>query len=79
MSHPPVKPWFKANKDYLQELINTGKVDIECTARTRYIDSVCAKYFRNCKEHNFLCNFRNYARSRVLKETLSGNADKKEV
>mgnify|MGYP006866428841 CR=1 FL=1 len=28
IAHPPVKPWSKANKDYLQELIDLGKVDI---------------------------------------------------
>ena len=37
---PPVKPWSQANKDYLQELINTGKVDIERTSETKYIDSI---------------------------------------
>ena len=69
---PPVKPWSQANKDYLQELIDTGKVDIERTFETKYIDSVRAKYFRDRDAHNFRRNFRNYARSRVLEDTLSG-------
>ena len=69
---PPVKPWSQANKDYLQELVDTGKVDLERTSETKYIDSVRAKYFRDRDEHNFCRNFRNYARSRVLEDTLSG-------
>ena len=69
---PPVKPWSQANKDYLQELVDTGKVDLERTSETKYIDSVRAKYFRDRDEHNFRRNFRNYARSRVLEDTLSG-------
>jgi hypothetical protein len=44
---PPVKPWSQANKDYLQELVDTGKVDLERTSETKYIDSVRAKYFRD--------------------------------
>ena len=31
---PPVKPWSQANKDYLQELVDTGKVDLERTSET---------------------------------------------
>ena len=69
---PPVKPWSQANKDYLQELVDTGKVDLERTSETKYIDSVRAKNFRDRDEHNFRRNFRNYARSRVLEDTLSG-------
>lgn len=69
---PPVKPWSQANKDYLQELVDIGKVDLERTSETKYIDSVRAKYFRDRDEHNFWRNFRNYARSRVLEDTLSG-------
>ena len=34
ITHPPVKPWSKTNKDFLQELINTGKVDIGRSADT---------------------------------------------
>ena len=59
---PPVKPWSQANKDYLQELVDTGKVDLERTSETKYINSVRAKYFRDRDEHNFHRNFRNYAR-----------------
>jgi hypothetical protein len=69
---PPIKPWSTANKNYLQELIDHGKVDIGRSAETRYIDSVRAKYFRDRDEHNFRRNFRNYARSRELEDTLSG-------
>jgi hypothetical protein len=69
---PPVKPWSQANKDYLQELVDTGKVDLEHTSETKYIDSIRAKYFRDRDKHNFHRNFRNYARSRVLEDTLSG-------
>jgi len=69
---PPVKPWSSANKNYLQELIDTGKVDIGRTADTRYIDSVRARYFRDRDELNFRRNFRTYARSRELEDTLSG-------
>ena len=69
---PTVKPWSTANKNYLQELIDTGKVNIGRTADTRYIDSVRARYFRDRDEHNFRRNFRTYARSRELEDTLSG-------
>ena len=69
---PPVKPWSNANKNYLQELIDTGKADIGRTSKTRYIDSVRAKYFRDRDERNFRRNIRNYARSRDLEDTLSG-------
>ena len=72
IAHPPVKPWSKANKDYLQELIDLGKVDIGRSADTRYIDRVRAKYFRDRDEANFRRNFRSYARSRELEDTLSG-------
>ena len=72
IAHPPVKPWSKANKTFLQELINLGKVDIRRSADTRYIDRVRAKYFRDCDEANFRRNFRSYARSRELEDTLSG-------
>ena len=69
---PRVKPWSKANKDFLQELIDTGKVDIGRSADTKYIDRVRVKYFRDRDEHNFRRNFRSYARSRELEDTLSG-------
>ena len=69
---PPVKPWSQANKDHLQELIDAGKVDIGRTAEYKYIGSVRVKYFCDRDEHNFCCNFQNYAQSRVLEDTLSG-------
>jgi len=72
IAHPPVKPWSKANKTFLQELIDTGKVDIRCTTKTNYIDRVHTKYFCDRDEQNFCRNFWNYARSRVLEDTLSG-------
>ena len=72
IARPPVKPWSKANKDFLQELIDTGKVDIGRSADTKYIDRVCAKYFRDRDEHNFCRNFRSYARSCELEDHLSG-------
>ena len=69
---PPVKPWSKDNKNYLQQLIDEGKVDIERSADTKYIDRVRVKYFRDRDELNFRRNFRNYARSRELEDLLSG-------
>ncbi len=60
---PPIKPWGKADKKYLQELIKDGKVDIRCTADNRYIDRIRVKFFRKCDEKNLQRNFRNYARS----------------
>ena len=72
IAHPPVKPWSKTNKDFLQELIDTGKVNIGRSADTKYIDRVRAKYFRDRDEHNFRRNFRSYARSRELEDRLSG-------
>jgi hypothetical protein len=35
---PPVKPWGKADKKYLQKLIDMGKVNITKTADGAYID-----------------------------------------
>jgi len=72
IARPPVKPWSKENKNYLQELIDLGKVDIGRSADYKYIDRIRVKYFRNRDEHNFRRNFRNYARSRELEDTLSG-------
>ena len=69
---PPIKPWSKANKNYLQELIDLGKVDIRRSAETTYIDHVHLKYFRDRDELNFCRNFRNYARSRELEDHQSG-------
>ena len=67
-----MKLWSKANKNFLQELIHLGKVEIRRSAETNYIDHVRAKYFRDCDEHNFRRNFWSYARSRELEDHLSG-------
>ena len=69
---PRVKPWSKENKDYLQELIDLGKVDIGRSADSKYIDRVRVKYFRDRDELNFRRNFRSYARSREIEDRLSG-------
>ena len=68
---PPVKPWGKADKDQLQSLIDQGKVDIE-RSNTAYIDQVRHRYFRSRTEHNFRRNFRQYARSRELEDSVAG-------
>ena len=57
IAHPPVKPWSKTNKDFLQELIDTGKVNIGLSADTKYINRVRIKYFRDCDKHNFVATF----------------------
>ena len=72
IARPPVKPWSNANKDFLQELIDTGKVDIGRSANTNCIDRVRAKYFRDRDEHNFCRSFWSYARSRDIEDRLSG-------
>ncbi len=69
---PPIKPWGKAGKKYLQELIANGKVDIRRTADNQYIDRICMKFFSERNEKNFRCDFQNYARSRELEDHLSG-------
>ena len=69
---PPIKPWGKANKNFLQELIDEGEVDIARTSDTRYIDRVRHKYFRVRDVKNFCRNFQTYARSRELEDNLSG-------
>ena len=69
---PRVKPWSKENKDFLQELIDTGKVDIGRSTDTKYINRVRAKYFCDHDEHNFHRNFWSYDRSRELEDRLSG-------
>ena len=69
---PPIKPWGKANKEFLQELINEGKVDIRRTSDVRYIDRIRVKYFRERDVQNFRRNFRTYARSRELEDQISG-------
>jgi hypothetical protein len=69
---PPVKPWEIADKNYLQKLIEKGKVDITKTADSAYIDQVRFDHFRHCDSHNFCRNFQSYTRSRELKDHLSG-------
>jgi hypothetical protein len=39
---PPQKAWGQANKEYLQDLIDKGKVDITRTADLKYINQVRA-------------------------------------
>ncbi len=58
---PPIKTWGKADKKYLQELINNSKVDIRRTANNQYIDRIHVKFFRERDKKNFQRNFRNYA------------------
>ncbi len=43
---PAVKPWGIDDKKKLQQLINSGKVDISRTEDIGYIDSVHFKYYR---------------------------------
>ncbi len=69
---PAVKPWGPLDKETLQKLIDQGKVDITRTDDLAYIDQVKQKYFRTRDKHNFRRNFRNYARSRELKDHLAG-------
>ena len=52
---PAVKPWGIDNKQYLQKLINKGKVDITRTDHN-YIHRVHHKYFRHRKKVNFRRN-----------------------
>jgi hypothetical protein len=68
---PAVKPWGIEDKQYLQRLINKGKVDITRTDHD-YIDRVCQKYFCHRKKVNFRRNFKTYARSRELEDEVSG-------
>jgi len=68
---PAVKPWGKADKDQLQSFIDHGKVDIERT-NAAYIDQVRHRYFRSRTEHNFRRNFRQYARSREIEDSVAG-------
>ncbi len=69
---PYCKALEKADKKYLQELIKKGKVDTTKTANGAYINQVKFDHFRHGKTYNFCCNFRFCARSRELKEDLSG-------
>jgi hypothetical protein len=68
---PAVKPWGIDNKQYLQKLINKGKVNIARTDHN-YIDRVHHKYFCHCKKVNFRRNFKTYACSRELEDKISG-------
>ena len=68
---PAVKPWGIDDKQYLQRLINKGKVDITRMDHD-YIDRVHQKYFRHRKKVNFQRNFKTYARSRELEDEISG-------
>jgi hypothetical protein len=69
---PPQKAWGQVDKEYLQDLIDKGKVDITRTADLKYINQVWDKYFLGRYSINFHCNFRSYAKSRELKDHLSG-------
>jgi hypothetical protein len=68
---PAVKPWGKADINQLQSLIDQGKVNIE-RIDTAYIYQVRHKYIRSHAEHNFRSNFKQYARSRELKDSVAG-------
>ena len=68
---PTVKPWGIDDKQYLQRIINKGKVDITRTDHD-YIDRVHQKYFRHRKKVNFRRNFKNYGHSRELEDEISG-------
>jgi hypothetical protein len=68
---PAVKPWGIDNKQYLQKLINKGKVNITRTDHD-YIDRVRQKYFRHRKKVNFWRNFKTYACSQELEDEISG-------
>ncbi len=69
---PPIKPWGKADKNYLQELIEKDTVDITKSADVAYIDQVRFDHFHHRNSHNFHRNFCSYARLRELKGHLSG-------
>ena len=69
---PPIKLWGKNDKELLQKLIDRGKIDITHVGDMDYIDRIRHKYFRPRNNLNFRRNFQNYARSRDLKDHLSG-------
>ena len=71
---PTVKPWSIDDKKKLQQLIDSGKVDISRTEDIGYIDSVRFKYYRERDNVNFRRNFRNYARSVTSRSTTEGTA-----
>jgi hypothetical protein len=68
---PTVKPWGINDKQYLQKLINKGKVNIK-RADHDYINRVHHKYFHHRKKVNFRHNFKTYAHSRELEDEISG-------
>jgi hypothetical protein len=55
---PTVKPWGIDDKEYLQRLINKGKVDIT-RADHDYIDRVRQKYFRHRKKGQLPAQFQD--------------------
>ncbi len=57
MTPPTIKPWGKADKKYLQKLIDNGKVDNRRTNKNRYIDRIRVKFFRKHDKKNFQRNF----------------------
>jgi hypothetical protein len=69
---PPKKAWGQVDKEYLQDLIDKGKIDITQTADLKYINQVWDKYFLGHKSINFHCNFWSYARLQELEDHLSG-------
>ena len=69
---PTVKPWSIDDKKKLQQLIDSGKVDISRTEDIDNIDSVHFKYYRERDNVNFRRNFRNYARSADIEEHYRG-------
>jgi hypothetical protein len=69
---PPIKLWGQKQKDDLQKLIDTGKVDITKTDDIDYINQVRHKYFRERKVDNFRCNFRTFACSLEIGEHFDG-------
>ena len=67
---PTVKPWEIDDKQYLQRLVNKGRVNITRTDHD-YIDRVHQKYFCHRKKVNFRRNFKTYARSREPEDEIS--------
>ena len=67
-----IKPWCKEDKDKLLKLIKKGKVDITNTEDTKYINSICIKYFCEQKLNNFRRNFCSFACSIKTKEHFAG-------
>ncbi len=63
---PPKKFWGKADKNYLQKLINNGKVDSRRTNENQYIDRIRVKFFHERDEKNFRRNFEWVCTDRTL-------------